>query len=384
MKPQTVFALRRWTAALVLTCASLLAGCGSEEKTPIKVGFLAGITGRVADLGIAGRNGAQMAVEDVNAKGGINGRQVELLVRDDSQNPEKARQSFNDLAEAGVEFIVGPMTSMVALEIVPLANARRLLLISPTVTTTQLTGKDDYFVRAIGTTADYGRVNARFVYKNKSARTIHAIYDEGNSSYTLSWLNDFKAEFERLGGAVPVQLPFRSPPAQGFSPIVEQLLAKPADAVLILANSVDAALIAELVHRKSKAKTPIIISEWGSTERLLELAGEAVEGAVSAQFFDRESNSPVYKDFRSRMLSRFGQEPGFGGVAAYDAMKIGLEALALRPKGKDLKNVLLEKRTFEGIQTTLVFDNNGEVSRPTFPTRIQNNQFRRIPWSETP
>ncbi|HWT16306.1 MAG TPA: ABC transporter substrate-binding protein, partial [Patescibacteria group bacterium] len=98
----------------------LVSGCGPRE--PVRVGFLGGLSGRVADLGESGRNGAQIAVEEVNRAGGIGGRQVELIVRDDAQNPEKAISAINELIGARVEAIVGPMTSAMAEVVLPIAE----------------------------------------------------------------------------------------------------------------------------------------------------------------------------------------------------------------------------------------------------------------------
>jgi len=84
------------TAALLLVLG-LVNGCGPRE--PVRVGFLGGLSGRVADLGEAGRNGAQIAVEEVNRAGGIDGRRVELIVRDDAQNPEKAISTSSGMAK---------------------------------------------------------------------------------------------------------------------------------------------------------------------------------------------------------------------------------------------------------------------------------------------
>src|SRR5512139_4244843 len=83
------------TLLLVLV---LLSGCGPRE--PLRIGFIGGLSGRVADLGEAGRNGVQIAIEEINRAGGVKGRQIELLVRDDAQTPEKAIAAVNELIAA--------------------------------------------------------------------------------------------------------------------------------------------------------------------------------------------------------------------------------------------------------------------------------------------
>ena len=100
---------KRALAAAIFATTLLLTGCG--EKEPIRLGFIAGTSGRVADLGISGKNGTQLAVDLANQKGGIDGRKIELLARDDEQNADVARQRYQELIDAKVRAVIGPMTS---------------------------------------------------------------------------------------------------------------------------------------------------------------------------------------------------------------------------------------------------------------------------------
>jgi len=110
--------------AFMMVCGMLLvAGCSAKE--PVKIGFIGGMSGRVADLGVAGRNGAVLAIEQKNAAGGINGRKLELLVRDDEQKPEVAGKVVAELLAQKVELIIGPMTSSMAFAILPRSRHRR-------------------------------------------------------------------------------------------------------------------------------------------------------------------------------------------------------------------------------------------------------------------
>ena len=140
----------RYCALLALVC--VLTACSKPE--PIKIGFVAGLTGRVADLGTSSLNGAVLAVEQCNAAGGVAGRPVELIVRDDGQNSGAARQAVKELIDAKVEAIVGHVTSSMSMASITQANEAKLVMISPTVTTAELSGKDDYFFRVLNATRD--------------------------------------------------------------------------------------------------------------------------------------------------------------------------------------------------------------------------------------
>ena len=124
--------------AVLLSIVTALWGCPSDQ--PIKVGFVAGTSGRVADLGISGRDAAELAIAQCNQKGGIDGRKVQLVIRDDQQQPQAARQAVRELIEEDVVAIIGPMTSDMGMVMAPIADAAQTLLISPTVTTEDLSG----------------------------------------------------------------------------------------------------------------------------------------------------------------------------------------------------------------------------------------------------
>lgn len=365
--------LRR--GALLVLVAGALSACG--EREPVRLGYLGGISGRVADLGIAGRNGAQLAVELANQKGGIGGRKIELIVRDDEQNPELASQRFNELATAGVKAVVGPMTSGVAAAILPLVERQKLLTISPTVTATDLAGKDDYFLRVISTAGVYAKLSAQYEYGVNGLRKVAVILDRRNQAYSDSWAGAFRTSFEALGGEVPSYQYFESGDAAGLGTLAEQALRSRPDGVVVVANSVDAALLVQHLRRRSPA-VKLVTSEWAATERFVELAGGAAEGVVLAQFFDRSSTAPTYLAFRKLYRERFGEEPGFASITAFDATNVLIEAFAQRP---DLpaKDAVMAIRRFAGVQGAVEFDSYGDAVRDVFVTVIRDGKFVVVP-----
>ncbi len=358
---------------LILFVYILLIACSPKE--PVRIGFLGGISGRSADLGVAGRNGAMLAIEQKNAAGGIKGQPVELVVKDDEQNPETARRAVAELISRNIELVIGPMTSSVAAAVMPQINSSKTILLSPTVTTTELTGKDDRFLRVIADTSSYASKSANFQYMNQKHRTVAALYDQGNRSYTESWLNDFRREFEKLGGRILLVRSFNSGTDTVFHDTAKELLAVKPDAVLILANAVDAALVCQQIRKLSRQQA-IVTSEWASTERFIELAGAAAEGVHVAQFVDRNNQSPRYLAFIKAYKERFGgQEPGFAGMAGYDTALVAMEALEQRASAQSLKETIIARKTFEGSQQQITIDRFGDANRKNYITEVRNGHF---------
>lgn len=364
--------LKGWVCLVILGTATILSACHKTE--PVRVGFVGGITGRVADLGVAGRNGVILAVEQQNAAGGINGRAVELIIRDDEQNADTAKRVVGELIGQNVEIIIGPLTSSVAMATLPLVNASKTIMLSPTVTTTDLVGKDDNFLRVISTTRDYASKSARYQVGKLGHRTVATLYDLDNRSYTESWVREFRTTLESQGGRMIAVKSFRSGDDTVFSNTVKELLSTRPDVVLIVCNVVDAAVVCQQVRKLNRSQA-IAMVEWASTERFIELAGAAAEDVHVSQFLDRNDRSQRYQAFRKSYRERFGQEPGFAGVAGYDAAVVALEALAHQRPGTSLKETILATRTFQGVQQTITIDRFGDADRRTFVTVISNGQY---------
>lgn len=377
----------------VAASALLLAGC--TEPEPLRIGFLAGLSGRSAELGIAGRNGAQLAIETANRNGGIGGRRILLVVKDDAHSPEQAAKAMREFSQAGVKVIVGPMTSAIALAALPVAEELGMLLVSPTATTHLLSGKDDRFVRVVSATDQYARRNAEYLLARTPIRRVAVLQDSTNLPYTASWLEVFRRHFEPrgAGGRAAARPAGKARPGPGATPeivevldfasgdtgrlreIVGRALAHRPDALLLLAGAVDAALLAQ--HARSLSpQTPLITSEWAATERFLELAGPAGEGAVGVQFIDRGSTAPGWRAFRDTFVERFAMEPGFAGLAAHDAAQLAMRGLAASPA--DPRQGMLGVDGLQGLQGSIAIDAFGDAQRPAYITQVVGGKFQVV------
>lgn len=368
--PRAGALIRAWAIIVLGIAASL--GCQPPE--PIRIGFVGGTSGRVADLGIAGRDAVLLAVDLRNRAGGVAGHKVELLIRDDEQKPEAARRAARELISQGVVAIVGPMTSAMAIAVVPIADEAKVLLVSPTATSDDLTGRDDHFFRVNASTLDNASRIARYHMNQRATRRLAVAYDLRNKSYTESWLNSFRATYVQGGGEIVKVLGFEGGGETALLQVAQDLLAAQADGVLIVANSVDTALLCQQI-RKLDRRAPIITSEWAATERLIELGGKAVEGVIVAQNFDRNSTEPRYRAFYQAYRDRFHREPGFGGVIAFDAANVVLDALAQQKAGRSVKETVLAMRRFEGVQEPIIFNEFGEMKRSLHITVVRDGQF---------
>ncbi len=360
--------LRLLAAALLI---AVLSACG--EKEPVHIGFIGGVSGRFADLGTTGRNGVMLAVELRNERGGVAGRNIVLSIKDDQQDPEKARQALKELVTEGVTAVLGPMTSSIAAAIVPDANRAGMLLVGGTVTTSGLTGKDDNFVRTISTTTEYASHAARN-YRHHGYKRAALVYDLANRDYTENWANEFSRTFTSEGGQIVKSQGFDSRTEKDYAVLAMQLLQSKPDLVAIAANSVDGALLAQKLRQRD-VDVRLAGSAWTGTQRLMELGGAAVEGMLIEQYYNQDDQSASYQRFREAYLKRFGYEPGFAGVVAFDAANMLLDALAENPDRKGLKGRILKRTPFKGVQGDIAIDAYGDAQRPITMTEVRDGKI---------
>lgn len=356
-----------WLAGL------LLAGCAGEQP-PLRIGYIGGLTGRTADLGTGGRNGVQIAVDAVNARGGVKGRKVELILKDDMNDPAVAQQAVRELIAAKVEVILGPMTSGIAVAVAPLATEANVLMVAGSVTTDELSGKDDQFFRTIAANTIHAATMAEHLYQKRGVRRVNAALNYSNKAYADSWFTNFATAFTQLGGSIGERVTYTSGADTEFHALTRKLAVGRPDAIVLVTNAVDTTLFANQV-RQQKVSALMATAEWAGTGKLIELGGGNVEGFIVPQYLDPHANKPEFIAFRDAYRQRFQQDLGFPGVLAYDAAQVALRSLAERQAGESLKQTLLRLRTFPGLQGDLVFDAYGDTQGKTFLTEVRNGKY---------
>ncbi len=359
----------------IILFSCIILSCTKEE--PVKIGYAGGLTSRVAGLGIAGRDGVMLAVEEINGTGGINGRHVKLLVKDDKQDAKVAVKVDEELIAEGAAAIIGHMTSSMSMKGVPVANKNKILMLSPTTSTNELTGIDDYFFRIYPASALTAKRLAEHVFNNMGHKRVTVIYDIRNRAHTESWYLSFKKEFEANGGAIIAAETYTSGPDTRFMELARKVSARDTDALFILANAMDTAMLCQQLVKIGKT-LPIVTSEWSATEDVLEFGGKAVEGMTFFHTFDKANKNPRFLKFREAFKKRFGYEAGFASAHAYDAAQVLFRALGKSDDPTMLRETIKEIESFQGLQGELTFDQFGDVKRQHILMTIQNGQFKAM------
>jgi branched-chain amino acid transport system substrate-binding protein len=349
----------------------LIFGC--SEKGPIKIGYLGSITGKHSDLGVAARDAAMLAVEQINTQGGINGRKLELVVRDDTLDPKIAAQMAGELVKEGVAAIVGPVASSMSIAALPVIEKAEIVMVSPTSSSNELSGKDDYFFRVMEPNTRFAGHLAESALK-LGVKRLAVIYDTNNRPYTVDIFKVFKEAYIKGGGTVTSEIVFDSTQKPSFLPLVKQLGLAKADGVMMLASSVDSIVIAQQI-RKESAQLPILSGACGIAQRdLLQLAGKSSEGMIFTLPVNSQSTAPAYQTFKDSFFKRYNYPPTYAAVLSYDATQLILAALKKNSDSKSLRKTIKSITSFDGLQGPINLDNFGDPNRNLFVLRFRDGR----------
>ncbi len=365
--------IRLFVLLTAIVSGLLFFGCDADP--PIQIGFIGSLTGRMADMGISARNAVQLAVEQCNEQGGIHGRRVNLIIKDDRQDADTAVRSVRELIAADVAAIIGPTGSNVAMAIVPYVNDARVVDVGPSITTPDLSGRDDYFFRVCTTARELGHHSADYQIRSGDMRRIAVAHEVSNRSFSESWLGSFQNTFVAGGGKILTTIEFTTDDGCAFSTIAHKLLASDPDGILIIAPAMNSALLCQHI-RNADPSINITLSSWSANQRFIELGGKAAEGVTVPSVFDWDSPSPPYQTFRRISIEHYQRDPGTFGFYAYNAAQVVLTALTAKKRDQHLKDTLLSIGEFDGLQGKIRFDAYGDVAPSSVTMRIvRNRQF---------
>ena len=365
-------------AGRVLLCVFFSLVClACSSREPYKIGFLGSLTGRLADFGVAGRNGVALAVERRNEAGGIAGRKIELFIEDDFQNPEKALLAFQKLRLRGAVAVVGPMTSTVATVLAKAANEAKLPLVSPLASTRELSGLDDYFLR-VCPASDMEALSLAAYAHELGLKRIGILYNDNlDKAYTETFYRDFVRFFSYYPDSFVVSLAFSSLPIFSYSGAVGRILLEKPEGLFIVSEAEDTAAICQQLKKK-KYDRPVFGVSGAMTEALFRNGGSSVEGLRFSALFDCESKKPEWLAFIRTYTERFGKRPEILAAFAYDAAEAVFQALEREPDPARLRSTLLAGTDFKGLQGPFFFDHFGDVQRERGICRIHDGLFQRV------
>ena len=345
-----------------------------NPRAPVSIGFLGDLSGRGADIGQAARDGVILALEECNLAGGVQGRHVELLSRDDRQDPQQAKTAMRELLARNVVAVIGPTSNATAAAVLPLAERDQITLLSPTVGGEGVRGQSGVLFRMYPVAAESADHLARYIVRQRGLKRVCLITNSTNAGYSASFSKAFADSCLGLGVQSGV-VPFDPSPGVSLAEVARRAIAQRPECVVVLADAVDSAMICRQL-RKLDARLPIALSEWGATHSLIPIGGRAVDDCFFLSTIDRGYTSERFQSFEQQFRRRFGYDSDPAAVNGYDSARMILLAMSQGTDPSQIKLTLMGMRTFEALQGRISFSEWGDVRRELFPVIIRNAEFQ--------
>ena len=265
-----------------------------------------------------------MAVEEINAAGGVNGQLLEIIAEDDEGNPEKSVSAYKKLVtKDAVKYIVGSLTSGCTQAITQSAQAQKIVQIAPAATAPAITDAGNYVFRACFIDPFQGTVGGKFAAENLKAKTAAILYDIGND-YSVGLKENFDKEFERLGGKIVAQESYNTGD-KDFNAQITKIKNVNPDVIYLPDYYGTVALIAKQLRAQGIAKPIVGADGW---DGLTENAGEEVLNGYYSNHYATDSDSPAVQKFVGAFKNKYGKIPNAFAALGYDSVYMLKDAIA--------------------------------------------------------
>jgi branched-chain amino acid transport system substrate-binding protein len=368
--------------ATALAAALLLAGCSgsgggdtAQAGDEIVLGFTATMTGDFASYGIQLKEGVDFAVEELNAAGGIDGKQIRVVTADDEGKPANGpvvAQQFCD--DASVSAVLGYSFSSVALSALPVYDQCGLPVVASAVTSPELSGASPMFFRNIFTDSFQGAEMGAFVADHEQAKKIAVLHQQDD--YGQGIAAAFSEAFTEAGGEVTSTQAYQLGTVN-FATLIDTALQDDPDGIFVGGFYTETSKIATQL-REAGSDVQLYGADGTVHPDFLELGGEAVEGTIVYTGFAAVAapDSPFVLDFTEAS----GAEPGTWTALAYDAVQVVAKAIEAGG-GADraaIAGALAELEPFDGVTGPTSFDENGDRTGELFYLQVVDGQFSLI------
>ena len=350
--------MKRILLSLMVLSIVLFAGSVFAADT-IKMGVPGAHSGDLASYGLPSAYAARLVVDDINAKGGILGKKIEILQEDDQCKPEVAANVGNKLVSEGVDIVMGHICSGATKAALNIYKDANIVTMSPSATNVDLTKSGDYpnFFRTISPDDAQAALQVDFVLNTLKAKKVAVIHDKGD--YGKGLAEFAKGYFEEKGAEV-VLFEGITPGAVDYSAVVQKIRRNKADAVVFGGYHPEAAKIVTQMTKK-KMKTFFISDDGVRDETFIKVAGKYAEGVYATGPIDTSKN-PMAIAAVEQHKKVYGTDPGAFYLNAYAATLALLNAVE-KAGSTDYDAVTKALRT-EWVETPLgkiSFDEKGDA-----------------------
>jgi branched-chain amino acid transport system substrate-binding protein len=361
--------------------AAFLAGCNKKEQAAgaapgdIVIGEYGSMTGATATFGISTHKGIMMALDAVNAGGGVLGRKISLVSEDDQGKPEEAQTVVTKLINKDrVVALLGEVASSNSLAAAPVAQSSRIPMITPGSTNPKVTQVGDYIFRVCFIDPFQGKVMAKFASQSLKMTKV-AILRDIKSDYSVGLANFFTESFTKDGGAIIADESY-SQGDKDFNAQLTSIKGKNPEAIFVPGYYTEVGLIARQA-RKLGIKAILLGGDGWDSATLFEIGGDALNGSFYSNHYSVDDPSPAIQKFVADFKAKYQDEvPDAMAALGFDAALLLVNAIkrAGSAAPDSIKMALAATKDFSGVTGNMTLDQNRDAIKSAVVLEVRDGK----------
>lgn len=367
----------------VIAVGALLsfAGCKRSVQesmvSDIPIGEFASLTGATASFGQSSHNGTKMAIDEVNAAGGVLGKPLRLITEDDQSRAGEAATVVKKLiSKEKIVALLGEVASSRSLEAAPICQEAKIPMISPASTNPKVTDTGDYIFRVCFIDPFQGTVLSKFCL-SKGLKKV-AVLTDVKQDYSVGLSEFFRTHFIANGGQIVSEQSYSSGD-KDFKAQLTAIKGVEPDAILASGYYTEAGLIA-IQARELQMNIPLLGGDGWDSPALVEVGGTAVEGCFFSNHFSAEDPAPKIQEFLSKYREKFNGEPDAMSALGYDAAMILVDAIkrANSVSGDAIREALADTRNYPAVTGLISLNAQRNADKSAVMLVVQKGKFRYV------
>ncbi len=369
------------TSGLVLILAVLTLGvlpfqqaCAGDAV--IKVGEYASLSGGTASFGSASHKGTVLAVEEINASGGVLGKHIQLITEDTQSKAGEASTAVRKLiSQDKVIAILGEIASSRSLEAAPICQEAKIPMISPGSTNPKVTEVGDYIFRICFIDPFQGTVMAKFALDSLKVKKV-AVLTDVKQDYSVGLAQFFREYLTAHGGVVTKEQSYSSGDKDFRAQLTSIKSSKP-EAVFLPGYYNEVALIVKQAEQLG-LKVPFLGGDGWDSPSLVEIGGQSMEGQYFSNHFSPEDNAPHIQAFVKNFQAKFNQNPDAMAALGYDSARFLADAIR-RAGSTDpakLRDALASTKDFGGVTGSITINAQRNATKSADILVIKGGKFK--------
>jgi branched-chain amino acid transport system substrate-binding protein len=386
--------MRSLRLALLLALISLVVlGC-AKRANEIVIGEYGSLTGGTASFGVSTKNGIELYIDGLNAAGGVGGNKVRVIVEDDQSKPEEAATAVNKLVDQdGVVAVLGEVASSRSMAAAPICQQAGVPMISPSSTNPKVTELGDYIFRVCFIDPFQGQMIAKFA-KGTLGYTKAAVFRDNKNDYSVGLANYFTEAFQAMGGTIVADEAY-SEGDQDFKAQLTVMKSKHPQFLMVPGYYTEVGLIARQA-RELGFDVPFLGGDGWVSDRLLEIAQDALNGSYFVNHYWQEDPNPAIQKFVKEYRARYNATPDGLAALGYDAAGVltnaldrlrqedpaAFQALAGPRSEKQkaarvkLRDLIASTKDFPGVTGRISLDASRNAVKPAVFLGIENRKYK--------